>query len=185
MSTPKKTIYELANRLLQADFLKEREKDILKARLGLEGYQPCTLQEIGDRHGITRERVRQIGVAIVRKVKKFLPEEKVLVRKLFVKAWEPKYLSKERYLIRRRAVIKRKRTIVRNKCKKLASLIEEFSVKKEGKDRINKLFKELRVKYRRNKSLFEPDVVTQMKNLRQYWAQVRRSKPPTGQGQIF
>jgi hypothetical protein len=170
---------------LQVGFLKEREKDILKARLGLEGCEPCTLQEIGDKYGITRERVRQIGVAIVGKAKKILPEEKGLTRNLFIKAWEPKYLEKERRLIRRRAIIKRNRTIVRNKCKKLAGFIEEFSITREGKENISKLFKELRIKYRRNKSLFEPDVVTQLKNLRQRWAEVRKPKPVTGQGQTF
>lgn len=172
----KKGILELANRLLQADFLKEREKDVIKMRLGLEGYPPCTLQEIGDKYGITRERVRQIGAAITRKTKKLLPEEKGYVRKLFVKAWEPKYLAKERRLVLRRAIIKRKRTIVRNKCKKLGSLIDEFSITREGKERIAKLFKELRIKYRKNKSLFEPDVVIQLKNLRQHWREVRKAK---------
>lgn len=38
---------------------KDREKDILFDRFGLEGKNK-TLQAIGDKHGITRERVRQI-----------------------------------------------------------------------------------------------------------------------------
>lgn len=174
MSVSKKNVLELANKLLQAGFLNEREKDVLKARLGLEGYSPCTLQEIGDKYGITRERVRQIGAAIVRRTKKFLPEEKIVAGKLFIKAWEPRYLEKERRLIRRRAIIKRNRTIVRNKCKKLAGFIDEFSITREGKDKVNKLFKELRIKYRRNKSLFEPDVVILLKDLRQRWREVRK-----------
>lgn len=185
MSISKKAIYELANRLLQVDFLREREKDILRLRLGLEGCQPCTLQGIGDKYSITRERVRQIGEAVERKVKKFLPDQKALARKLFVKTWEPKYLQKERRLVVRRAIIKRNRTIVRNKCRNLEGLIEEFSVTKEGKEKINKLFRDLRIKYRRNKSLFEPDVVTKMKDLRQRWTEVRKPKPITDQGQIF
>lgn len=177
MSISRKSKYELAERLLQAGFLNEREKDVLKKRLGLEGQEPSTLQEIGGQYNITRERVRQIGAAIVRKAKKFIPEEKYIASQLFQKTWEPKYLIKERRLIRRRAIIKRNRTIVRNKCKKLAGYIEEFAVTREGKDKINKLFKIFRIKFRRNKSLFEPDVVIQIKNLRQRWAEVRKGKP--------
>lgn len=185
MSISRKAIYGLAERLLQVDFLNDREKDVLRLRIGLEGNEPCTLEEIGERYKITRERVRQIGVAVVRKAKKNLPEEKNITGKLFIKAWEPKYRAKERRLIRRRAVIKRNRTIVRNRCKKLGVLIEEFANTREGKDRIAKLFKEMRIKFRRNKSLFEPDVVLLMKDLRRRWSEVKKSKPIVGQGQIF
>ena len=38
----------------------EREARILKLRYGLEGEDPMTLKEIGERIGLTRERVRQI-----------------------------------------------------------------------------------------------------------------------------
>lgn len=177
-------IYQLANRLLQTDFLKEREKDIIKMRLGLEGYEPCTLQEIGDKYGITRERVRQIGIAIAKKVKKFFPEEKVYAGKIFIKAWEPKYLVKERRLIRKRAIIKRKKTLVRNRCEELEHLIEEFSKTGQGKEEIYKLFKELRIKHRKNKSLFEPDVEAKLRNLRQRWKEIRKGRPKV-QGQTF
>lgn len=188
MSISKKARYELAERLLHADFLNEREKEILRLRLGLEGTEPFTLQEIGERYGLTRERVRQIGTAIIRKAKKFLPEERYIASKLFTKAWMPRYLIKERRLILRRAIIKRNRTIVRNRCKKLAVLIEEFAGTRIGKDKIAKLFKEMRIKYRRNKSLFEPDVVLQIKDLRRRWAEVKRTKPIepiADQGQIL
>lgn len=187
MSISKKARYQLANRLLHADFLNNREKDVLKLRLGLEGNEPCTLEEIGEGYSITRERVRQIGVAIVRKSKKFFPEEKNIAGKLFVKAWEPKYLLKERKLTFRRAIIKRNRTIVRNRCKNLGALIEEFAKTREGKEKIAKLFKEMRIKYRRNKSLFEPDVILLVKDLRRRWSEVRK-KPQIStdlQGQIF
>ncbi|MBI4543607.1 MAG: sigma-70 family RNA polymerase sigma factor [Gemmatimonadetes bacterium] len=40
--------------------LKEREARILRLYFGLEGKEPMTLEEIGSRLGITRERVRQI-----------------------------------------------------------------------------------------------------------------------------
>jgi RNA polymerase primary sigma factor len=38
----------------------ERAAEILRYRFGLEGHQPLTLKEIGERVGLTRERVRQI-----------------------------------------------------------------------------------------------------------------------------
>lgn len=177
MSISKKAIFDLSNQLLHVDFLNEREKDILRMRLGLEGVESCTLQEIGSKYNITRERARQIGAAIIRRTKKFLPEKRYIAGKLFEKTWEPKYLKKERYLVTRRAIIKRNRTIVRNKVKKLAGYIEEFAVTKEGKENIFKSFKILRLKFRRNKSLFEPDVIIQLKGLRQRWKEVRKKRP--------
>ena len=38
----------------------ERQAKILRMRYGFEGEQALTLREIGERFGITRERVRQI-----------------------------------------------------------------------------------------------------------------------------
>jgi RNA polymerase primary sigma factor len=38
----------------------EREAAVLRLRYGLEGGQPLTLNEIGERLGLTRERIRQI-----------------------------------------------------------------------------------------------------------------------------
>jgi RNA polymerase primary sigma factor len=40
--------------------LKEREQEILSLRFGLENDSPLTLEEIGKRYGLTRERIRQI-----------------------------------------------------------------------------------------------------------------------------
>ena len=40
--------------------LPDREQQVLRYRYGLEGTDPCTLEEIGRRLGLTRERVRQI-----------------------------------------------------------------------------------------------------------------------------
>ena len=38
----------------------DRAEQIIRMRYGLEGYDPMTLKEIGDKIGLTRERVRQI-----------------------------------------------------------------------------------------------------------------------------
>ncbi len=47
----------------------ERAAKILKLRYGLEGEDPMTLKEIGQRIGLTRERVRQIEHEALRKLK--------------------------------------------------------------------------------------------------------------------
>lgn len=50
--------------------LMEREKDVLTRRFGLNGNKAETLEKIGGLHNLTRERVRQIEVGSVRKLKK-------------------------------------------------------------------------------------------------------------------
>jgi RNA polymerase primary sigma factor len=42
------------------DNIDEREATILRLRYGLDGEDPMTLKQIGERIGLTRERVRQI-----------------------------------------------------------------------------------------------------------------------------
>jgi RNA polymerase sigma-32 factor len=56
-----------------ASQLRDKELAIFNARLLAE--DPLTLQEIGERHGISRERVRQIETALKRKLKAFLKEQ--------------------------------------------------------------------------------------------------------------
>jgi len=46
----------------------DREATILRLRFGLDGEEPLTLQQIGERVGLTRERVRQIEVEALRKM---------------------------------------------------------------------------------------------------------------------
>ncbi|MGB9863605.1 MAG: sigma-70 family RNA polymerase sigma factor [Candidatus Saccharicenans sp.] len=48
--------------------LDEREALVLKLRFGIESDEPMTLQEIGDRLGLTRERIRQIEQKAMRKL---------------------------------------------------------------------------------------------------------------------
>lgn len=49
--------------------LHERESEIVKMFFGIDGYPDMTLQEIGDKLGLTRERVRQIKEKAVRKLR--------------------------------------------------------------------------------------------------------------------
>jgi RNA polymerase sigma factor (sigma-70 family) len=40
--------------------LKPRNKKIMEMLFGINGYQPMTLQEVGDEVGLTREMIRQV-----------------------------------------------------------------------------------------------------------------------------
>jgi RNA polymerase primary sigma factor len=51
---------ELRQVLSLLDQLDSREQSVLRLRFGLDGEDPKTLQEVGERLGLTRERVRQI-----------------------------------------------------------------------------------------------------------------------------
>ena len=75
-ATRSRTPFELqAERIknrLQARLLEnidEREANILKLRYGLSGEDPLTLKEIGQRIGLTRERVRQLEHQALKKLK--------------------------------------------------------------------------------------------------------------------
>jgi RNA polymerase primary sigma factor len=49
--------------------LSHREKDVLRLRYGLEGEQALTLDEIGRRYSVSRERIRQIEIKALRKLR--------------------------------------------------------------------------------------------------------------------
>jgi RNA polymerase primary sigma factor len=42
------------------DCLTRRERTVIELRFGLKGVPPCTLDEVGEKYGLTRERIRQI-----------------------------------------------------------------------------------------------------------------------------
>lgn len=49
--------------------LSPREQEVLKYRYGLIGDHPCTLEEVGKKLNVTRERIRQIEAKALRKLK--------------------------------------------------------------------------------------------------------------------
>jgi RNA polymerase sigma factor (sigma-70 family) len=57
--------------------LDPREADILTMRYGLGGAERLTLQEVGARMGVTRERVRQIEKAALKKIRAALQKAKI------------------------------------------------------------------------------------------------------------
>ena len=58
------------NRLV--DELEPREAEIIRLRFGLNGEAPMTLEEVGERFGVTRERVRQLQNMSLSRMRKTL-----------------------------------------------------------------------------------------------------------------
>jgi RNA polymerase primary sigma factor len=52
------------------DELLENEKEIIVLRFGLDNGEPKTLESIGQRYGVTRERIRQIEASALRKLRR-------------------------------------------------------------------------------------------------------------------
>jgi RNA polymerase primary sigma factor len=53
------------------DSLPERERKVLELRFGLKGERPRTLEEVGDRFGVTRERIRQVEAKTLNRLKNY------------------------------------------------------------------------------------------------------------------
>lgn len=58
------------------EILDEREQEIIRMRFGLSGEAPKTLEEIGKKYRLTRERVRQLEARCIKKMKVFLKQQK-------------------------------------------------------------------------------------------------------------
>ncbi len=54
------------------DMLPEKHAEVLSRRFGLRGYEMSTLEEVGQEIGLTRERVRQIQVEALRKLREIV-----------------------------------------------------------------------------------------------------------------
>lgn len=66
-STWKDTVRERLARLL--DTLNPREQEILRIRYGIDGRTPCTLEQLGRRFHLSRERIRQLERQAILKLK--------------------------------------------------------------------------------------------------------------------
>nr|WP_241971566.1 RNA polymerase sigma factor RpoS [Idiomarina fontislapidosi] len=65
------------------DALNPKQKEVLARRFGLLGYEPSTLEDVGHEIGLTRERVRQIQVEALRKLRDFLRQQGLTLEALF------------------------------------------------------------------------------------------------------
>jgi RNA polymerase primary sigma factor len=72
-------------RLLQTwlERLGPREQDILILRYGLRDGEPLTLEKIGERYGVTRERIRQIEMGALRKLRRLTAQQRVGFQNLY------------------------------------------------------------------------------------------------------
>jgi RNA polymerase nonessential primary-like sigma factor len=52
--------------------LEEKQREVVIRRFGLHGYERATLEEVGNELGVTRERVRQIQMDALRRLRKIL-----------------------------------------------------------------------------------------------------------------
>lgn len=68
-SAIKKDLSTRMSELLKECNLNEKEIDVLSSRYGLNGIDVLTLEEIGQKYGVTRERIRQIETKALKKIR--------------------------------------------------------------------------------------------------------------------
>jgi RNA polymerase nonessential primary-like sigma factor len=52
--------------------LNEKQRTVIEQRFGLNGQEVCTLEQLADQLGVTRERVRQIQLEAVAQLRRAL-----------------------------------------------------------------------------------------------------------------
>lgn len=55
--------------------LSEKQREVISRRFGLRGYDISTLEDVGKEIGLTRERVRQIQVEALRRLRDILKKQ--------------------------------------------------------------------------------------------------------------
>lgn len=63
--------------------LSDKQCAVVERRFGLHGREVCTLEEIGNELGVTRERVRQIQIEAIKRLRQILDREGFSVEALF------------------------------------------------------------------------------------------------------
>lgn len=65
------------------DELSEKQREVVARRFGLRGYETSTLEEVGREIGLTRERVRQIQVEALRRLRDIMEKQGLSATALF------------------------------------------------------------------------------------------------------
>ena len=63
--------------------LNPKQREVMARRFGLMGYEPSTLEDVGAEIGLTRERVRQIQVEALRRLRDILGHQGLSLENLF------------------------------------------------------------------------------------------------------
>ncbi|AXR05307.1 RNA polymerase sigma factor RpoS [Salinimonas sediminis] len=63
--------------------LNPKQREVLARRFGLLGYEPSTLEDVGAEIGLTRERVRQIQVEALRRLRDMLSHQGLSLENMF------------------------------------------------------------------------------------------------------
>jgi len=63
--------------------LNEKQRAVVERRFGLHGFEIATLEAVGNEIGVTRERVRQIQIEALRRLRQILEREGLSVETLF------------------------------------------------------------------------------------------------------
>jgi RNA polymerase nonessential primary-like sigma factor len=65
------------------DELSEKQREVVARRFGLRGFEISTLEEVGREIGLTRERVRQIQVEALRRMRDIMEKQGLSATALF------------------------------------------------------------------------------------------------------
>ncbi len=63
--------------------LNTKQREVLARRFGLLGYEPATLEDVGSEIGLTRERVRQIQVEALKRLRDILSHQNLSIEAIF------------------------------------------------------------------------------------------------------
>ncbi len=64
--------------------LESKQREVLVRRFGLHGHEKCTLEEVGQELGVTRERVRQIQMEALKRLRRILEGSGYSAENLFL-----------------------------------------------------------------------------------------------------
>ena len=63
--------------------LNDKQREVVERRFGLHGYETSTLEEVANELGVTRERVRQIQMDALRRLRDILERDGFSLDTLF------------------------------------------------------------------------------------------------------